>query len=82
MDSLGDDSRNAPTTAEETAEKGRLIKLACFNSRSLNNKSTALIDIFDETEVSACLISETWMRDNKETRARVQDMVELSLIHI
>ena len=50
------------------------FKLACLNSRSLNNKSTSLINIFDETEISVCLISETWLRDSKETKARLDDL--------
>ena len=54
-----DEEENENDAAKEEENVNRhndLIKLACFNSRSLNNKSTALIDIFDETEISACLI--------------------------
>ena len=50
------------------------LKIACLNSRSINNKTTALVNMFDETEITACLISETWLRDSEETRRRLDDL--------
>ena len=40
-------------------QKENSIKISCLNSRSLNNKSVALVDLFDEMKLTACLINET-----------------------
>ena len=54
-------------------ERG-LFNFACVNARSLNNKSLSMVNLFEETDLNACALNETWMVDNKDTRQRIEDL--------
>ena len=59
---------------DEKDDSNEMI-IACLNSRSINNKTTALVDLFDEMKLSVCLITETWMSSGPQTEARLDDLL-------
>ena len=51
-----------------------LFVFSCINARSLNNKSVALVDLFNETSLSIALITETWLTRSNATTQREEDL--------
>ena len=50
------------------------LQFACLNARSINNKSTAMVDMFNELALSFCIVTETWLATNKNTDLRISDL--------
>ena len=48
--------------------------LSCLNARSLANKSTALVDMFNATDMCILLITETWLTNSRATEQRTEDL--------
>ena len=67
-------SENDANSDATREEENKDIYIACLNSRSINNKSIALVDLFDEMSLSACLINETWMVEDKVTLTRLDEL--------
>ena len=55
---------------ENSLQNGKYIHMNIINAnaRSLNNKVQSLIDVFDEYDLSAAIITETWFKDGGELR--------------
>ena len=58
----------------EINEESDLFAFSCLNARSISNKSTALVDLFDEASISVSIITETWLRDSGNVRQRIEDL--------
>ena len=38
------------------------LKVACFNARSINNKTTCILEMLNDHEVDICCTTETWLK--------------------
>ena len=77
MTSSDDDSRKSD---ELCTNRTRRIKIqnifnyALTNARSLLPKIDSLVNYFEEYNLSACLISETWMRQDRDTDGILEEV--------
>ena len=53
-------------TEQNESNKSINMNIINANARSLNNKIGSLIDIFDELQLSAAILTETWFRSGEE----------------
>ena len=51
-----------------------IFVFSCLNARSIMNKTTALVDLFDETNLSVSIITETWLTNNEAVAQRTEDL--------
>ena len=53
---------------------GRNLKLACFNVRSICNKTTGVLETIKDNSVDICCITESWLRANDKAKfAEIHD---------
>ena len=44
--------------------KNSNLKIACFNARSINNKTTSILEILKDRLIDICCTTETWLKSN------------------
>ena len=59
-----------------------VTELMYANARSLNNKVGSLIEVFEEYELSAAILTETWFKDGGRLEEELMDLEEAENIQI
>ena len=61
-----------------------LVNFAITNARSLMPKIESFVEMFDELDLSLCVVSESWLKAGRELNLRMNDLENgnnLSMIH-
>ena len=69
-----DSEKKNDESDDDLEDEERIFVFSCLNARSLVNKSTALADMFDNTNMSVSIITETWLTNNAICEQRCEDI--------